>query len=169
MWCVVAVGGSRISSTDPGVCAASNCSPWPLSQGIAHWRNSRSYSMSCNCVIEGLQRLVLEDIWAICHLCFLSDIQISRAQTPKPVDQLAEEIGLLPEELEAYGRSKAKVRLSLLDRLQSQPDGKYVLVAGWVSLTCSSVCHVNKPLVSLCKGTTTSDHCLSTVAMNVIN
>ncbi|KAM9338878.1 monofunctional C1-tetrahydrofolate synthase, mitochondrial [Symphorus nematophorus] len=59
-----------------------------------------------------------------------SDIEISRAQTPKPVDQLAEEIGLLPEELEAYGRSKAKVRLSLLDRLHTQPDGKYVLVAG---------------------------------------
>lgn len=61
-----------------------------------------------------------------------SDIEISRAQTPKPVDQLAEEIGLLPEELEAYGRSKAKVRLSLLDRLHAQPDGKYVLVAGCV-------------------------------------
>uniref|UniRef100_UPI0037E87491 monofunctional C1-tetrahydrofolate synthase, mitochondrial n=1 Tax=Semicossyphus pulcher TaxID=241346 RepID=UPI0037E87491 len=59
-----------------------------------------------------------------------SDIEISRAQTPKPVNQLAEEIGLLPEELEAYGRSKAKVRLSLLDRLHTQPDGKYVLVAG---------------------------------------
>ncbi|XP_044025342.1 monofunctional C1-tetrahydrofolate synthase, mitochondrial [Siniperca chuatsi] len=59
-----------------------------------------------------------------------SDIEISRAQTPKPVDQLAEEIGLLPEELEVYGRSKAKVRLSLLDRLHTQPDGKYVLVAG---------------------------------------
>uniref|UniRef100_A0A8C6U8D8 formate--tetrahydrofolate ligase n=1 Tax=Neogobius melanostomus TaxID=47308 RepID=A0A8C6U8D8_9GOBI len=59
-----------------------------------------------------------------------SDIEISRAQTPKAVTQLAEEIGLLPEELEAYGRSKAKVRLSLLDRLQSQPDGNYVLVAG---------------------------------------
>lgn len=61
-----------------------------------------------------------------------SDIEISRAQTPKPVDQLAKEIGLLPEELEVYGRSKAKVQLSLLDRLQNQPDGKYVLVAGWV-------------------------------------
>lgn len=61
-----------------------------------------------------------------------SDIEISRAQTPKPVDQLAKEIGLLPEELEVYGRNKAKVRLSLLDRLQNQPDGKYVLVAGWV-------------------------------------
>uniref|UniRef100_A0A3Q3X703 formate--tetrahydrofolate ligase n=1 Tax=Mola mola TaxID=94237 RepID=A0A3Q3X703_MOLML len=59
-----------------------------------------------------------------------SDIEISRAQTPKPVDQLAQEIGLLPEELEAYGRSKAKVRLSLLDRLHTQPDGKLVLVAG---------------------------------------
>ncbi|XP_076011230.1 monofunctional C1-tetrahydrofolate synthase, mitochondrial [Genypterus blacodes] len=59
-----------------------------------------------------------------------SDIDISRAQAPKLVDQLAEEIGLLPEELEAYGRAKAKVRLSLLDRLHAQPDGKYVLVAG---------------------------------------
>ncbi|XP_033847020.1 monofunctional C1-tetrahydrofolate synthase, mitochondrial [Periophthalmus magnuspinnatus] len=59
-----------------------------------------------------------------------SDIEISRAQTPKAVTVLAEEIGLLPEELEAYGRSKAKVRLSLLDRLQSEPDGNYVLVAG---------------------------------------
>uniref|UniRef100_A0A8C8A5D3 formate--tetrahydrofolate ligase n=1 Tax=Oryzias sinensis TaxID=183150 RepID=A0A8C8A5D3_9TELE len=62
--------------------------------------------------------------------CSLSDIEISRAQTPKPIDQLAAEIGLLPEELEPYGRSKAKVRLSLLDRLHSQPDGKYILVAG---------------------------------------
>lgn len=46
------------------------------------------------------------------------------------MERLAEEIGLLPEELEAYGKSKAKVRLSLLDRLRTQPDGKYVLVAG---------------------------------------
>ncbi|XP_071006944.1 monofunctional C1-tetrahydrofolate synthase, mitochondrial isoform X3 [Oncorhynchus clarkii lewisi] len=59
-----------------------------------------------------------------------SDIEISRAQTPKPVDQLAQEIGLLQEETEAYGRTKAKVRLSLLDRLREQPDGKYVVVAG---------------------------------------
>lgn len=65
-----------------------------------------------------------------CFLFFVSDIEISRAQMPKPVNQLAEEIGLLPEELEAYGRTKAKVRLSLLDRLHTQPDGKYILVAG---------------------------------------
>ncbi|CAL8312868.1 unnamed protein product [Lota lota] len=59
-----------------------------------------------------------------------SDIQISRAQAPKSVQQLAQEIGLLPSELEPYGRNKAKVRLSLLDRLHAQPDGNLVLVAG---------------------------------------
>ncbi|EPY80646.1 Monofunctional C1-tetrahydrofolate synthase, mitochondrial-like protein [Camelus ferus] len=58
------------------------------------------------------------------------DIEISRAQTPKAVDILAKEIGLLADEIEIYGKSKAKVRLSLLERLKDQADGKYVLVAG---------------------------------------
>ncbi|NXI55334.1 C1TM protein, partial [Chloroceryle aenea] len=59
-----------------------------------------------------------------------SDIEISRAQSPKAVDVLAKEIGLLTDEIEIYGQAKAKVRLSLLERLKDQPDGKYVLVAG---------------------------------------
>ncbi|NXC44111.1 C1TM protein, partial [Penelope pileata] len=59
-----------------------------------------------------------------------SDIEISRAQNPKAVDVLAKEIGLLTDEIEIYGQTKAKVRLSLLERLKDQPDGKYVLVAG---------------------------------------
>ncbi|XP_056342203.1 monofunctional C1-tetrahydrofolate synthase, mitochondrial [Oenanthe melanoleuca] len=59
-----------------------------------------------------------------------SDIEISRAQSPKAVDVLAKEIGLLTDEFEIYGQTKAKVRLSLLERLKDQPDGKYVLVAG---------------------------------------
>ncbi|MBZ3878925.1 Monofunctional C1-tetrahydrofolate synthase, mitochondrial [Sciurus carolinensis] len=58
------------------------------------------------------------------------DIEISRGQTPKAVDVLAKEIGLLADEIEIYGKSKAKVRLSLLERLRDQADGKYVLVAG---------------------------------------
>ncbi|ELW72771.1 Monofunctional C1-tetrahydrofolate synthase, mitochondrial [Tupaia chinensis] len=64
------------------------------------------------------------------QLCGYSDIEISRAQTPKAVDVLAKEIGLLADEIEIYGKSKAKVRLSLLERLKDQADGKYVLVAG---------------------------------------
>ncbi|XP_053567866.1 monofunctional C1-tetrahydrofolate synthase, mitochondrial [Bombina bombina] len=59
-----------------------------------------------------------------------SDIEISRGQSPKAVEVLAKEIGLLADEIEVYGRSKAKVCLSLLERLKEQPDGKYVLVAG---------------------------------------
>ncbi|XP_078086405.1 monofunctional C1-tetrahydrofolate synthase, mitochondrial [Mustelus asterias] len=59
-----------------------------------------------------------------------SDIEISRTQTPKAIGVLAKEIGLRPSEIEAYGSNKAKVKLSLLDRLKEQPDGKYVLVAG---------------------------------------
>ncbi|NXG60248.1 C1TM protein, partial [Hemiprocne comata] len=59
-----------------------------------------------------------------------SDIEISRAQSPKAIEVLAKEIGLLTDEVEIYGQTKAKVRLSLLERLKDQPDGKYVLVAG---------------------------------------
>jgi formyltetrahydrofolate synthetase len=39
---------------------------------------------------------------------------------------LAEEVGLLPEELELYGNYKAKVRLEVLERLTDVPDGKYI-------------------------------------------
>ncbi|KII88500.1 hypothetical protein PLICRDRAFT_111129 [Plicaturopsis crispa FD-325 SS-3] len=59
-----------------------------------------------------------------------SDIEIAMAQTPKPVAQLAQEIGLLPDELESYGKYKAKVELSVLDRLAHRTDGKYIVIAG---------------------------------------
>ena len=59
-----------------------------------------------------------------------SDIEIAMSQTPKPVTQLAHEMGLLPEELESYGQYKAKVELSVLERLAHRKDGKYILVSG---------------------------------------
>jgi len=59
-----------------------------------------------------------------------SDIEISMAQIPKPVTQLANEMGLLPDELESYGKFKAKVDLSVLDRLDHRKDGKYIVVSG---------------------------------------
>ncbi|XP_043842080.1 C-1-tetrahydrofolate synthase, cytoplasmic isoform X2 [Dromiciops gliroides] len=59
-----------------------------------------------------------------------SDIEISRSCTPKPIGYLAKEIGLLPEEVEMYGQTKAKILLSTLERLKHQPDGKYVVVTG---------------------------------------
>ncbi|XP_039098059.1 C-1-tetrahydrofolate synthase, cytoplasmic [Hyaena hyaena] len=59
-----------------------------------------------------------------------SDIDISRSCKPKPIGSLAREIGLLSEEVELYGETKAKVLLSALERLKHQPDGKYVVVTG---------------------------------------
>ncbi|HZD55377.1 MAG TPA: formate--tetrahydrofolate ligase [Anaerolineales bacterium] len=55
-----------------------------------------------------------------------SDIEIAQAAELKPVNILAQEIGLLPEELELYGNYKAKVRLDVLERLKDVPDGKYI-------------------------------------------
>ncbi|EPB74897.1 formate--tetrahydrofolate ligase [Ancylostoma ceylanicum] len=59
-----------------------------------------------------------------------SDIAISRAQPPKDVEQVAREVGVLPEELDPYGRKKAKVSLDVLKRLQHVKNGKYVVVVG---------------------------------------
>ncbi|EJU00820.1 FTHFS-domain-containing protein [Dacryopinax primogenitus] len=59
-----------------------------------------------------------------------SDIEIAMAQTPKQITKLAHEIGVLPSELEPYGSYKAKIDLSILDRLASRKNGKYVIVAG---------------------------------------
>ncbi|TFY60788.1 hypothetical protein EVG20_g7293 [Dentipellis fragilis] len=59
-----------------------------------------------------------------------SDIEIAMAQVPKPITHLAHEIGLLPDELESYGKYKAKVELSVLERLKYRKDGKYVIISG---------------------------------------
>jgi methylenetetrahydrofolate dehydrogenase (NADP+) / methenyltetrahydrofolate cyclohydrolase / formyltetrahydrofolate synthetase len=55
-----------------------------------------------------------------------SDIEIAQEATLKPVNIIAEEVGILPEELEMHGEYKAKVRLSILDRLRDVADGKYI-------------------------------------------
>ncbi|KAL8806085.1 MAG: hypothetical protein Q9200_005180 [Gallowayella weberi] len=59
-----------------------------------------------------------------------SDIAVSRAQRPKPITQVADEVGIAYHELEPYGASKAKVDLSLLQRLGHRRNGRYVLIAG---------------------------------------
>ncbi|KAG7281237.1 hypothetical protein CRUP_019762 [Coryphaenoides rupestris] len=47
-----------------------------------------------------------------------------------PIGCMAVEVGLLSDEVELYGTTKAKIRLSIMKRLQGQPDGKYVVVTG---------------------------------------
>ncbi len=59
---------------------------------------------------------------------YLSDIEIAQSAKPLPISQIAEEVGLRPEEWIPYGSDKAKVRLSALRERQSRPDGKLILV-----------------------------------------
>ncbi len=55
-----------------------------------------------------------------------SDIEIAQEVELKPIAQVAEEVGLLPDEIEFYGPYKAKVKLEVLERLKDVPDGIYV-------------------------------------------
>ncbi len=55
-----------------------------------------------------------------------SDIDIAQAATLKHISQVAEEVGIHPEELEFYGPYKAKVKLEILERLKDRPNGVYV-------------------------------------------
>ena len=58
----------------------------------------------------------------------LSDLQIAQQAEMRPIIEVAEEVGILREELELHGDHMAKVKLGLLDRLADKPDGKLVLV-----------------------------------------
>ena len=57
-----------------------------------------------------------------------SSLEIAQSATLRPINDLAEEAGLLPDEIELYGRYKAKIDLSVLDRLAGRPDAKLVNV-----------------------------------------
>ena len=58
----------------------------------------------------------------------LSDIEIASAAKMLPIDQIAQSLGVLPEELEPYGRYKAKLAESIYKRLADRENGKLILV-----------------------------------------
>jgi len=58
----------------------------------------------------------------------LSSLEIAQAATLRPIAEVAADAGIETDELEPYGRYKAKVDLSLLDRLADRPDAKLINV-----------------------------------------
>jgi len=58
----------------------------------------------------------------------LTDIQIAQSCKMKPITQVAAELGIDEEELELYGKYKAKLSDKLWERVKDRPDGKLVLV-----------------------------------------
>lgn len=57
-----------------------------------------------------------------------SDIEIAQSASMRPISEIAQKLGVLPQELEAYGHYKAKLSEELFSRLADRPDGKLVLV-----------------------------------------
>ncbi|HEY7603950.1 MAG TPA: formate--tetrahydrofolate ligase [Gaiellaceae bacterium] len=55
-----------------------------------------------------------------------SSLEIAQQATLRPIAELAQEIGLEDDEVELYGRYKAKVDLSVLERLRDRPDAKLI-------------------------------------------
>jgi formate--tetrahydrofolate ligase len=60
----------------------------------------------------------------------LSDLEIARRAKLVRIESLGESLGLLPDELEPYGRYKAKISLQAIERLKDRPAGRYVCVTG---------------------------------------
>ena len=62
-------------------------------------------------------------------MSFPSDLEIARSVTPRPIVDVARDLGIRDEEIEPYGRTKAKVTLAAIQRLEAErPRGKYVVV-----------------------------------------
>ncbi len=59
-----------------------------------------------------------------------SSLEIAQEAQLEPIEEIAERMGLQADEIEPYGRFKAKISLSVIDRLQAAPKAKIVCVAG---------------------------------------
>ncbi len=57
-----------------------------------------------------------------------TDVQIAQEAIMKPITEVAQNLDITDDELELYGKYKAKISLDVLDRLKDTPDGKLVLV-----------------------------------------
>jgi len=60
---------------------------------------------------------------------FPTDLEIARSVTPRPIADVARDLGIRDDELELYGPTKAKVTLAAIERLEAErPRGRYVVV-----------------------------------------
>ena len=56
-----------------------------------------------------------------------SDIQIAQEATLKPIIDVAAALGLGADDLDLFGKYKAKIHLDVFDRVKDRPDGKLIL------------------------------------------
>ncbi len=58
----------------------------------------------------------------------LTDVEIAQSAKMKPIKEIAEKVGLDEDDLELYGKYKAKISLEAIQKLKNNKDGKLVLV-----------------------------------------
>src|SRR5574338_527727 len=59
----------------------------------------------------------------------LSSLEIAQKAALKPITQIAEDMGLEPEDFDTYGSPYvAKVNLNVIEKLRSRQDAKYIVV-----------------------------------------
>jgi formate--tetrahydrofolate ligase len=59
---------------------------------------------------------------------FKSDIEIAQSTEMLPIEQIAKDIGINHEDIELYGKYKAKIDFNLYEAMKAKPDGKLILV-----------------------------------------
>jgi formate--tetrahydrofolate ligase len=62
-------------------------------------------------------------------MAFPSDLAIAQAASLKPLDEIADQLGIGPQLLEPYGDSVAKIKLRAIEELADRPKAKYVVVS----------------------------------------
>ena len=58
----------------------------------------------------------------------LTDVQIAQSAQMKPIKEIASQVGLVEDDLELYGKYKAKISLEAISKVKDNKDGKLVLV-----------------------------------------
>lgn len=58
----------------------------------------------------------------------LTDVQIAQGAQMKPIKEIADQLGLSEDDLELYGKYKAKISLETIEKVKEREDGKLILV-----------------------------------------
>lgn len=61
-------------------------------------------------------------------MAFKTDIEIAQEAKMQPIMDITERLGILEDEVEQYGKYKAKINLEIFDRLKDRKNGKLILV-----------------------------------------
>ena len=70
----------------------------------------------------------LKNIFSWRYFDMLSDIEIAQGAKMLPIKDVAKSLDISEDELEFYGKYKAKLSEELIDRVKDRPDGKLILV-----------------------------------------